>query len=104
VLADGHEDLARHVPALLGPRRLVFDVDAGGALFHEHLGQLHDGRDAAVPRVGVGNDGPQEVRVGEIRALGLGHAEALLALLPVVEELREPEVLHLVRDRGLIVS
>ena len=97
----GTSTLPAMCPPLLGARRLVLDVDAGGALLDEHLGQLHDGRDAAVARVGVGDDRPQEVRVGQVRALGLGHAEALLALLAVVEELREPEVLHFVRHRGL---
>jgi hypothetical protein len=101
VLADGHEHLAGHVPALLRPGRLVFDVNAGGTLLHEHLGELHDRRDAAVSGVGISDDGSQEVRVRELRALGLWHAEALLALLAIVEELGEPEVLHLVRHGGL---
>lgn len=58
VLADGHQHLARHVAALLGAGRLVLDVDAGGALFDKELGELHDGRQPAVARVGVGDDGP----------------------------------------------
>ncbi|KAJ6443327.1 protein kinase SNF1 [Purpureocillium lavendulum] len=98
VLADGHEDLAGHVTALLGAGGLVLDVDAGGTLLDEELGELHDGREAAVARVGVGDDGPQVVDVGEGAALRLGRREALLALLAVVEELRHEEVADLVGD------
>jgi len=102
VLADGHEHLARHVPALLGARGLVLDVDARRALLDEELGQLHDGRQAAVARVGVGDDGPQVVDVeGALGARGLGHAQALLALFPVVEELGHEQVLDLVGHSGV---
>ena len=101
VLADGHQHLARHVAALLGAGRLVLDVDAGGALLDEQLGQLHDGREPAVARVGVGDDGPKEVGAGHLAALLLGRREALLALLAVVEELGHEQVLHLVRYRVL---
>lgn len=101
VLADGDEDLAGHVAALLGAGGLVLDVDAGGALLDEELGELHDGGEAAVARVGVGDDGPQVVNVGDGAALGLGRREALLALLAVVEELRHEEVADLVGDSGL---
>jgi hypothetical protein len=56
VLRNGHQHLAGHVAALLGAGRLVLDVDAGGALLDEELGQLHDGRQAAVASVGIGDD------------------------------------------------
>ncbi len=101
MLADGHQHLAGHVAALLGAGGLVLDVDAGGALLDEELGQLHDGGQAAVARVGVGDDGAQVVDVGEVGALGLGHRQALLALLAVVEQLGHEEVADLVGDGGL---
>lgn len=86
--------------ALLGAGRLVLDVDAGGALFDKELGELHDGRQAAVARVGVGDDGPQVID-GVGGAAGQRRGEALLALLAVVEELGHEEVADLVGDRGL---
>ena len=101
MLADGDEDLAGHVAALLGAGGLVLDVDAGGALLDEELGELHDGGEPAVARVGVGDDGPQVVDVGEGAALGPRRAEALLALLAVVEELRHEQVADFVGDGGL---
>ena len=101
VLADGHQHLARHVPAFLGAGGLVFDVDAGRALFDEELGELHDGGEAAVARVCVGDDGSEVVGIGEAGALVFGRGEALFALFAVVEELGEPEVLDLVGDGGL---
>ena len=101
VLADGDEDLAGHVAALFGPGGLVLNVDAGGALLDEELGELHGGGQAAVARVGVGDEGPEVVDVGQAGALGLGDAEALLALLAVVEELGHEEMADLVGDGGL---
>lgn len=104
VLADGHEHLARHVPALLGPRRLVLDVDPRRAALHEQLRQLHHRRQPAVPRVRVRDDRPQVVDVGELGPLRLaGRAEPLLPLLAVVEELRHEEVLYFVGYGGLFL-
>jgi hypothetical protein len=103
VLRDGHQHLAGHVAALLGAGRLVLDVDAGGALLDEELGQLHDGSQAAVASVGIGDDGAQVVDVGELRALGLGRRQTLLALLAVVEELGHEQVADLVGDGGLVL-
>jgi hypothetical protein len=81
--------------ALLRPGSLVLDMDAGRALFHKHLCELHHGGEASVAGVGVGDDGPEEVGVGEFGTCGLGDAEALFALLAVVEELGKPQMLHL---------
>ena len=101
MLADGHQDLSSHVSALLCSRRLVLDMDAGSALLDEEFGQLHDSRQAAVASVSIGNDGAEVVDVVELGALGLGHAEALLALLAVVEELGHEEVTDFVWYGGL---
>jgi hypothetical protein len=101
VLADRHQHLAGHVAALFGAGRLVLNVDAGGALFDKELGQLHDGRQPAVARVGVGHERAQVVDVGQRGALRGRRREALLPLLAVVEELRHEEVADLVGDRGL---
>jgi len=51
VLLRGHEHLATHVAALLGARRLVLEVDAGGARLDHHLGQLHHRGQPAVAGV-----------------------------------------------------
>lgn len=101
VLADGDEDLAGHVAALFRAGGLVFNVNTGGALFDKELGQLHHGSQAAVTGVGVGDNGAEVVNVGKVGALGLGHAQALLALLAVVEELGHEQVADLVGDGGL---
>ncbi|KUI62650.1 hypothetical protein VP1G_11414 [Cytospora mali] len=101
VLTDGHEHLAGHVSALLGPGRLVLDVDAGSTLLDEQLGQLHDGRQATVASVTIGDDGAEVVDVGQARPLGLRCRQTLVPLLPVVEELRHEEVGYLVGDGGL---
>ena len=98
VLGDGDQDLARHVAALLGARGLVLDVDACGALFDEELGELHDGSEAAVAGVGVGDDGAEVVDVGDLGALLFGCGEAFFSLLAVMEELCHEEMLDLVGD------
>jgi len=101
VLLDGDEHLAGHVAALLGARGLVLNVDAGGALLDEELGELHDSGETAVASVGIGNDGAEVVDIGQLSALLLGDRHALLALLAVVEELSHEKVADLVGDGGL---
>mmetsp|Transcript_39874 Transcript_39874/g.120412 ORF Transcript_39874/g.120412 Transcript_39874/m.120412 type:complete len:578 (-) Transcript_39874:13-1746(-) len=99
VLPRGHQDLAAHVPALLRARLLVLDVDARRAVLDEHLRQLHRRRQAAVARVGIGDDRVQIIHARRLGALVGGHAAALLVLLAVVEQLRPEELVHLVRHR-----
>lgn len=72
MLAHRHHDFPAHVPALLRAGRLVLDVDARRAGLDEELGQLHRRGDAAVARVGVGDDGAEEVGVRRGTALGGG--------------------------------
>lgn len=91
--------------ALLGAGHLVLDVDTRSALLDKHLGELHDGGQAAVTRVGVGNDRAQVVDVRRVLALLGRHARASLALLAVVEELGHEQVLDLVGHRvGRVVG
>jgi hypothetical protein len=101
VLADGHKNLSGHVAALLGARSLVLNVNTSGALFDEQLCELHDGSQTSVTGISVGDNGSEEISVGNLRPLFPGCGEALLALLPVVEELCHKEMLDLVRDSGL---
>jgi hypothetical protein len=103
VLADGHQHLAGHVAALLGARGLVFNMDASSTLLDKELGQLHDSRQTAVASIGIGNDGAEVINVGELCALVLGHRQAFLPLLAVVEELSHEQVANLVRDGGLFL-
>lgn len=101
VLADGNENLAGHVAALLGARGLVLNVNTGSTLLNEELGELHDGGETAMAGIGISNDGTEVVDVGELGALALGDAETLLALLAVVEELGHEQVANLVGDSSL---
>ena len=97
---EGEEEGATtYVTALLGSGHLVLNVDTSSALLDKELGELHDGGQATVAGVGVGDDRPEVVDVGGAGALLLGHARASLALLAVVEELSHEEVLNLERDR-----
>lgn len=64
VLRDGHEDLAGHVAALLRAGGLVLNVDPRRSLLDEELGELHYGGEAAMARIGVGDDGTEVVDVG----------------------------------------
>lgn len=98
VLRDGDEHLAGHVTALLGTRCLVFNVDTGGTLLNEKLGELHNGGQTTVTSVCVGDNGAEVVDVWGLGALSLGHADTGLALLAVVEQLGHEEVLDLVGD------
>lgn len=102
MLRDRHQNLPSHMPTLLGPRRLVLDMDTRGALLHKQLRELHDCGQAAVARIGVGDDRAQVVDVGQLEAVGFGFRhDALFALLAVVEELRHEEVVDFVGDGGL---
>jgi hypothetical protein len=101
VLLDGDKDLASHVAALLGSGGLILNVDTGGTLLDEELGELHDGSETTVAGISIGDDGTEVVNVEEVRTLSLGDAQALLALLAVVEELSHEEVADLVRDGSL---
>lgn len=65
VLADGNKHLSCHVTALLRSRSLVLNVNTGGAFLDEQLGELHDGSEATVTGVGIGDDGAEEVGVGD---------------------------------------
>mmetsp|Transcript_35335 Transcript_35335/g.80257 ORF Transcript_35335/g.80257 Transcript_35335/m.80257 type:complete len:443 (-) Transcript_35335:520-1848(-) len=99
LLAGGDQHLAAHVPALLGTRLLVLDVDASRTRLDEHLRQLHDSGESAMAGVGIGDDGVEEVHHRGRGPLLGRPAAALLVLLPVVELLRPEELVHLVRHR-----
>lgn len=98
MLADRDQHLSGHVSAFLGPGGLILDVDAGRPFLDEQLRQLHDGRQASVTRVGVGDDRAKEVRVGNLVAVEQWRADPLLALLPVMEQLCHEQLVNLVRN------
>jgi hypothetical protein len=56
VLLHWHQYLARHVPALFGPWRLVLNVNSGCPFLDEHLGELHDGSETSVTGICIGNN------------------------------------------------
>lgn len=101
VLTNGHKDLSSHVTALLGARGLVLDVNTGGTLLNEELGKLHDSRQTTVTSVGISDDGPEVVDVGNLGALFFGGREAFLALLAIMEELGHEEMCDLVWHSGI---
>lgn len=98
VLADRDQDLPGHVATLLGARSLVLDVDTSSTSLNEELGQLHDGSQPTMPSVGISDDGPQIVDVGNIATLRLGSRDTLLTLLSVVEQLGHEKVVDFVGD------
>lgn len=101
MLADGYQNFAGHVTALLCTRRLVFNVDTcSSALYHEFR-QLHDSRKTSMARIRVSDERSKEIGVGKLVAFGSRRAESLLALLAVVEKLCHEEVLHFVRNGSL---
>jgi hypothetical protein len=104
MFANRNQDLPSHMPALLRPRRLVLNMDTRSTLLNKQLGQFHDGSQASMSRISVGDDGAQVIDVGELGAVGFrGGCDPFFALLAVVEELRLEEVLHFVWDGCLEV-
>src|SRR5262249_25411043 len=61
VLLSGNEDLPGHMAALFSAGCLVLDVNGRGASLDEELGELEDGSEAAVPGVGVCDDGVEVI-------------------------------------------
>ncbi|GER43123.1 vacuolar protein sorting 26A [Striga asiatica] len=97
VLSGGDEHFSGHVAALLGGGGLVLDVDAGGAALNEELAELDGGGGAAEAGVSVGDDGAEVVGGwAGAGAVGAGEGHSGLALLAVVVELGEEEVLDFV--------
>ena len=72
MLADGHQDFAGHVAALLRARRLVLNVNSRGSSLDEQSRQLHDGRQTAVTGVCIRNNGPEVVVVVLLIHFSLG--------------------------------
>merc|ERR1719414_1227865 len=103
VLPCGDKDLATHVATLFGPWLLVLNVNACGTILDEHLGKLHCRCETSMAGVGVGND---RVEVVDSRLFGpliRRHSAPGLKLLPIVEELRPEELIHLVWHRVIRV-
>lgn len=103
MLADRDQYLAGHVPALLGPRGLILNVDACRAPLDKQLRQFHDCRQSSVPSVGIGDDGPQVVDICNPVTVGLGRRESLFAHFPVVEELCHEQLIDLPGDGVLVL-
>jgi hypothetical protein len=101
VLRNWHKDFSSHVTAFLRPWSLVLNVNASCPRLDEQLRQFHDGCKTSMTGIRIRNQGAQEIGIGELATLGFWCAKTLFALLTVVEKLREPEVLNLVRDSSL---
>ena len=105
VLTDGDEDLSSHVSALLGSGLLILQMDTSGTSKDLHLDQLHDGGHTTETGVTVSNDGAEEINLGGVEPLLLGHESASLTLLAVMEKLGLEELLDLTGDGvGGVVS
>jgi len=95
VLPGGDEDLSSHVAALLGAGLLVLEVDARGAGLDEELDELHNGAEATVAGVAVGDDGDEVVDLRWCSLAGEDGRGAFLILPAVVVELGAHELITL---------
>lgn len=66
VLLYGHHHLSGHVAAFLGSRCLIFNMNASGTGLDEHPGQLQGRCQASMASVGICNDRPEIVDLGNI--------------------------------------
>ena len=101
VFAYRYQYFACHMSTLFCSRCLIFNVDASCSLLNEQLCQLHNRRQTTMTRVRICDDRPQEIGVRNLAPICFGRADALFALLPVMEELGREEVMYFVRDRIL---
>lgn len=90
-----YHHLAGHVTTLFSARRLILNVNAGGARLDEHPNELQRCRKATVARIGIGDDGSQIVNPRETQTLPRRQAEPLLPLFTVVEKLGFEELVDL---------
>ena len=97
VLLDGDEHFARHVPTLFRARRLVFDVNTRGTLFHKKFRELHGRRETAVACISICYDRAEIVDCGARGKLCIAHTRARFALLAVMEELGSEKMFNLIR-------
>ena len=105
VLTDGDEDLTSHVSALLGTRLLIFQMDTSSTRKNLHLDQLHDGSHTTETGITISNNGTEEINLGGVKPLLLGHVGTSLTLLAVMEKLGLEELLNLAGDGvGGVVS
>ena len=86
LLVTRDEHLAGLVPALLGTRLLVLDVVPRNTDFHEPTDQVPNVGITAVAGVGIGDDPGREVDLGSVRALVIGHVQAIETLVAVSGE------------------
>ena len=96
VLADWHQHLSCHVPALFGPWRLIFNVNARGAVLDEEFRQLHDSCETTVTGVSIRDDGSEEVGICNAATIGFRGGYPLFSLFAVVEELGQEQLMNLV--------
>ena len=102
MLADWHQHFTRHVSALLGPRRLIFNMNAGGTVLDEQLGQLHDGCKTTMTCVSIRNDRSEEISICNAATVGFGSGDSLFSLFAVVKELSQPQLMDLVWNSVLL--
>lgn len=102
VLADRYQDLSCHVSAFLCSWCLVLDVNTSSTLLNEQFREFHDGCQSTVTGICISDDGSQVVNLAQLRTVGLGCSDALLALLSIVEQLRLEKVANLVGNGGLL--
>ena len=105
VLADWHQDLSRHMSALLGSWSLILNVNTSSALLNEQLGQLHDRSQPTMSSISIGDDWSEVIDVGEFGPIGFrGGCNTFFSLLAVVKKLGLEKMLDLVWNGGLVVE
>lgn len=72
VLANRHKNLPGHMTALLGPRRLVFNMDTSCTLLDEQLSELHGSCQASMTSISISDNRPEKIRIGSILSLRKG--------------------------------
>lgn len=99
VLADGDEDLAGQMAALLSTVELILKVHRRRTILRKELCELQHGRETAVAGITIGDDGAEVVDVGGLVALLDAELATRIPLLAVVHALRLGQALDLVGDR-----
>src|SRR6266540_6280837 len=96
MLLDWNKDLSSHMSTLLRSGCLVFDMNTSRSLLDEHLRELHDSRQPAMPRICIGNYRAQVIHIRRLGKFFFCHPRTSFALLSIMEELCHEQMLDLI--------